>query len=159
MDWKEHFKKKPVTTAKTDEIGQSDQVKTLPKSTEWKKPKEKEAEENDVKFGQQGVSKFFSTQGKFKGVELTLVAEELKSKKRSPDELPIEYILRDGVKITLNNRSLTALTLAGLKPTNLIDRTGNVYLEKQLTERLAEMGGIPGESMQIRKTGTIAYLQ
>ncbi|WP_430885885.1 hypothetical protein [Fusibacter sp. JL216-2] len=105
---------------------------------------------NDVLFGQKGVSQFFSKKGKFKGASIADVAEQLKAGTLSPDDLPIEYIVRDGQKITLNNRSLTALSQAGLKPTVLIDKTGNAFLEKHLTERLLEMGGSPSSSMFIR---------
>ena len=105
---------------------------------------------NDVLFGQKGVSQFFSKKGKFKGASIADITGQLKAGSLSPDELPIEYIVRNGQKVTLNNRSLTALSQAGLKPTVLIDKTGNAFLEKQLTERLLEMGGSPSSSMFIR---------
>ena len=53
------------------------------------------------------------------------VADSLTTGKLSADSLPIEYIVRDGKMITMNNRSLTALSKANMKPTVLIDITGD----------------------------------
>lgn len=78
--------------------------------------------------------------------------------KLSADSLPIEYIVRDGKMITMNNRSLTALSKANMKPTVLIDITGNTINEAKLTQRLAEMGGQPSESILVRKLGEIIYI-
>ena len=45
-----------------------------------------------------------------------------------------------------------------MQPTQLINKTGNAFLEKQLTERLAEMGGQPSTTMYIRKLGEIVSI-
>jgi len=52
--------------------------------------------------------------------------------------VPINVIVRDGVTYALNNRSLTAVRLAGVKPV-LKNVTGNRFFEDQLTKRLAEL--------------------
>ncbi|NRT88517.1 hypothetical protein [Clostridium beijerinckii] len=111
-----------------------------------------------IYFGQKSVSPNFSERGKFKGQSIESIAEKLKTGELSPDDLPIEYIIRDGKMITLNNRSLTALSKAGLRPTKFINQTGNIFFEKQITERLAEMGGKPSISMYIRKLKEIVKL-
>ncbi len=67
--------------------------------------------------------------------------------KMSPNELPLRVIVRDGITYSLDNRTLTAYVLAGVKPTNLIDLTGDPRLEAQLTSRLTQIvkkGGTPG---------------
>lgn len=60
--------------------------------------------------------------------------------------------------ITMNNRSLTALSKANMKPTVLIDITGDAANEAKLTQRLSEMGGQPSESILIRKIGEIVHI-
>jgi len=111
-----------------------------------------------VLFGQKSVSPYFSEKGSFNGASIESIAQKLPAGEISPDALPIEYIVRDGKMITLNNRSLTALSKAGMQPTQLIDKTGNAFLEKQLTERLSEMGGQPSTTMYIRKLGEIVSI-
>ena len=116
------------------------------------------ASNDKVYFGQQAVSPNFSPQGTFKGASIQSVADRLASGELSADNLPIEYIVRDGKMITMNNRSLTALSKANMKPTVLIDITGDVANEAKLTQRLSEMGGQPSESILIRKIGEIVHL-
>ena len=113
---------------------------------------------NKVYFGQQAVSPNFSPQGTFKGASIQSVADSLTTGKLSADSLPIEYIVRDGKMITMNNRSLTALSKANMKPTILIDITGNAVNEAKLTQRLSEMGGQPSEKILIRKVGEIVHI-
>ena len=113
------------------------------------------ADSEKVLFGQKSVSPNFSAKGSLSGASIESIAQKLKVGEISPDALPIEYIVRNGKMITLNNRSLTALSKAGMQPTQLINKTGNAFLEKQLTERLAEMGGQPSTTMYIRKLGEI----
>lgn len=60
--------------------------------------------------------------------------------------------------ITMNNRSLTALSKANMKPTVLHDITSDVENEEKLTQRLSEMGGQPSESILIRKIGEIVHI-
>ncbi len=113
---------------------------------------------NKVYFGQQAVSPNFSPQGTFKGASIQSVADRLVSGELSADNLPIEYIVRDGKMITMNNRSLTALSKANMKPTVLHDITSDVENEEKLTQRLSEMGGQPSESIFIRKIGEIVHI-
>lgn len=58
----------------------------------------------------------------------------------------------------MNNRSLTALSKAKMKPTKLINITGNAIEEAKLTQRLSEMGGRPSESIFIRKMKEVVYI-
>lgn len=60
--------------------------------------------------------------------------------------------------VTMNNRSLTALSKANMKPTVLFDITGDAVNEAKLTQRLSEMGGQSSESIFIRKTGEIVHI-
>ncbi|MBQ3513204.1 MAG: hypothetical protein IJA32_05310, partial [Lachnospiraceae bacterium] len=113
---------------------------------------------NKVYFGQKAVSPNFSSQGTFKGASIQSVADRLASGELSADNLPIEYIVRDGKMITMNNRSLTALSKANMKPTVLIDITGDAANEAKLTQRLSEMGGQPSESILIRKIEEIVHI-
>ena len=111
-----------------------------------------------VYFGQKSVSPEFSKGGAFKGQSIQSISEKLSSGSLSPDDVPIEYIFRDGKMITINNRSLTALSKAELKPSKLIDVTGNVLEETRLTQRLNEMGGVPSESIFVRKIKEIVHI-
>lgn len=58
----------------------------------------------------------------------------------------------------MNNRSLTALCIANMTPTILIDVTNNPAEEAKLTQRLNEMGGQPSTSILIRKIGEIVHI-
>jgi hypothetical protein len=97
----------------------------------------------EVRFAQKGISKVFR-HGEFAGKTIDEIAQGLKSGAIHPDQLPIKVIERDGVMYALNNRSLMALRLAGLEPTVIENVTGQEFFERQLTERLLEIGSEVG---------------
>jgi RHS repeat-associated protein len=97
-----------------------------------------------VRFGQQGVSSTFR-HGEFAGKTIDEVAAGLQSGAISADRVPLQVVVREGRTYTVNNRSLMALRKAGVEPTVIKDMTGNAFFEKQITERLSEMGGHPPE--------------
>jgi hypothetical protein len=96
-----------------------------------------------VQFAQKGVSSVFA-HGEFAGMTVDEVAALLRERKVSPNQLPVNVIVREGVAYTLNNRSLTALRLAGEEPTVLVDVTGDPVWERRLTARLNEIGDAIG---------------
>jgi len=96
-----------------------------------------------VRAAQKSVSSTFR-HGEFAGKTIDEVASGLRSGAISPDRLPLQTITRDGITYTLNNRSWVALREAGLAPTILKDVTGNAFFERQLTQRLKELGGHVG---------------
>ena len=65
-----------------------------------------------------------------------------------PESLPIEIIVRNGQKITLNNRSLLALRRAGINPKIIIDRTGIPEYERSLDLHFS--GNLPSDVIRIR---------
>ncbi len=95
-----------------------------------------------LKFGQASVGRRFTrpekSDFKYAGWEVEDVAEGLRTGQINPDELPVQFIRRDGVRYAINNRSLKALRMAGMEPTILIDITGHPYYEPELTRRLEE---------------------
>jgi RHS repeat-associated protein len=99
-------------------------------------------------FGQSSVSAYFSERGCFGGRSIAEVAKDLRSKKISPDELPIRIILRNGKWVTLNNRSLLALKRAKMEPTILNDVTGIKKFEELLDKHL--LGNLPSDVIKIR---------
>jgi hypothetical protein len=110
-----------------------------------------------ILFGQKGVSPNFSDGGLFKGADVNEIAAKLKSGELSPDDLPVKYIWVNGAKVVVNNRSLTALSKAGMAPTNTIDMTGKLPASgpdslPSVLGRLDEMGGQPSTSIPIRST-------
>ena len=98
----------------------------------------------DVQFAQRKVSRLFSSEGTFAGRSIEEIADNLRNGARSPDQLPINVITRDGVTYTLNNRSLMALRLGGQQPTVMYDMTGHPLWEDRLTRRLNEIGSDAG---------------
>jgi len=60
-----------------------------------------------IRFAQQGISSTFRN-GEFAGRTIEEVAAGLRSSAIKADQLPIQVIVRDGVRYTLNNRSLMA---------------------------------------------------
>ena len=105
------------------------------------------ATKSALKFGQKSVKSTFA-HGPFKGQSIGDVAKGLRSGRISPDQLPIEYVVRNGERVALNNRSLTAFRRAGMEPTRLIDRTGIAEYENLLTSHLR--GSLPSDVIQIR---------
>jgi RHS repeat-associated protein len=102
------------------------------------------------KFGQANVKSVFS-HGPFGGKTIGEVSRGLRSGEISPDELPIEYVTRNGDRVTLNNRSLAALRRAGVEPTKTIDRTGSKHHEQLLDSHLR--GGQPSDHIRVRGGG------
>jgi RHS repeat-associated protein len=92
-----------------------------------------------VRFGQRRISEVFR-HGEFAGKTIHEVAAGLRAGTISPDQLPINVVLRDGAHYSMNNRSLMALRLAGLEPTVIRDVSQIAFWEQQLTQRLAEIG-------------------
>jgi hypothetical protein len=72
---------------------------------------------------------------------------------RSPNQLPVQVIIRDGQVIAVNNRSLAALRRAGLEPTVTIDVTSDATIFQRVVNRLDEMGGQPSDVIRIRGAG------
>ena len=100
-------------------------------------------DELPITFGQSSISGRFTSVERgstfrYAGWRVEDVAAGLRAGTISPDELPIQYIVRDGTNYAINNRSLTALQLADMQPTVTINITGHNYYEQALTERLAE---------------------
>jgi RHS repeat-associated protein len=100
-------------------------------------------EEAGVRFAQKGISSTFR-HGEFAGKSLESVAKALRNGSISPDQLPLNVVVRNGVAYTMNNRSLMALRMAGMNPTRINYVTGVEMFERQLTERLAEIAGSVG---------------
>lgn len=82
------------------------------------------------------------------------VAQGLRAGTISADSLPIEYVIRNGQAVALNNRSLLALTRAGMQPTVTRNLTGNPAAEALLNSHL--QGGVPSTVIRVRggPTGT-----
>jgi hypothetical protein len=111
-----------------------------------------------VYFGQPSVQPHFSAIGLFHGASLEEVAGKLKSGELKPDDIPIQFIWVDGKKVTVNNRSLTVLYKAGMRPTKSIDRTNILPLQgreslEELLQRLESMAGKPSTEMLVRTQG------
>jgi hypothetical protein len=79
-----------------------------------------------VYFGQPTVRPGFSQAGIFRSAAIDEVVGRLQSGSLTPDDVPIQFIWVDGNRVTVNNRSLTALYKAGMRPTKLFDRTDNL---------------------------------
>ena len=107
---------------------------------------------SEILFGQSSTSAFFSKKGTFESKSISEVVQGLKNGTISPESLPIEIIVRNGQKITLNNRSLLALRRAGIEPKLLINRTGIKEYELFLDEHLR--GNLPSDIIKIRRWAT-----
>ena len=93
-----------------------------------------------IRFAQRGISQTFR-HGEFAGRTINQVSAGLRSGTIQPNQLPVKVVVRDGVSYAMNNRSLMALRQAGMEPTVINNVTGNALFERQLTQRLAELGG------------------
>ena len=92
-----------------------------------------------AKFAQKTHGEVFSDGGKFAGQTVDEVAGALKSGTLSVDDVPIDYIVRDGNTLMLNTRSATALERAGIARSqwNAVDQTGSELHEALLDGQLS----------------------
>jgi hypothetical protein len=111
-----------------------------------------------IYFGQANAQSRFSGSGRFTRMALADLVAKLKAGEISPDDFPIQFIWVDGKRVTLNNRSLTALYKAGKRPTKLIDRTETPSAQSHeelasALRRLEGMAGKPSTEMLVRTAG------
>jgi hypothetical protein len=111
-----------------------------------------------IYFGQANAQSRFSGSGLFDRMALADIVTKLKAGDLTPDDFPIQFIWVDGKRVTLNNRSLTALYKAGKRPTKVIDRTENSSAQShgELASallRLEGMAGKPSTEMLVRTAG------
>jgi len=110
-----------------------------------------------IYFGQANAQSRFSGSGKFSKMPLADLAAKLKAGEVTPDDVPIEFIWIDGKRVTLNNRSLTALYKAGKRPTRLIDVSKESSVQANALadalRRLEGMAGKPSTEMLVRTPG------
>jgi RHS repeat-associated protein len=107
-----------------------------------------------ILFGQKRVGLAFRQYSKaseaIRGRTLVEVAEDLKAGRISPDDLPIDYFVRNGQKIAINNRGLGALTLAGMEPTVTRELAANNKLLGRLLEKpINSLHPIPGRRLPV----------
>ena len=94
--------------------------------------------EGPLLFGQKRVSPTFrmysDASDQIRGRSVIDVAASLKSGELSANELPIEFFVHEGQRITVNNRGLAALRLAGMEPTLLRQVPSTAKLLARLRE-------------------------
>ena len=105
-------------------------------------------ESDQILFAQRTVGRRFSERATFSSMPLSKVVSGLRNGTISPDRIPIKIIVRDGEKITLNNRSLLVLRRAGMRPTIIIDKTGVKRYEEILNEHLRK--SVPSDTIRVR---------
>ncbi len=91
-----------------------------------------------AKFAQKSFSERFSKEGDFKGRPIDDIAGELASGAKSPKDVPIDVIMRDGNTLILNTRSAQALKRAGIPRSSwhVRNRTGDQFYEDLLSGQL-----------------------
>lgn len=92
----------------------------------------------EAKFAQRTFGEAFSAGGKFAGQTIDDVADALKSGSLKADDVPVDYIVRNGNTLILNTRSAQALERAGVPRSrwNGVNRTGQAEYEARLTGQL-----------------------
>jgi hypothetical protein len=90
-------------------------------------------------FAQKTFKATFSAEGKFAGRGVGDVAADLRAGRLTANQVPLEYIVRDGNTLILNTRSAQALEQAGIPRSqwNAVNVTGNAQAEARLTGQLA----------------------
>ena len=111
-----------------------------------------------VFFAQATVQSQFSGSGIFQKASISDVAAMLKSGKIAPDTVPVSFVWLDGKRVTVNNRSLTALYKAGLRPAKFIDQSGKLRRQgseslESVLRRIDGMAGRPSTEMLVRVAG------
>lgn len=89
-------------------------------------------------FAQKTFGKMFSKGGKFAGKSVEDVTAALRSGAMKAEDVPIDFIVRDGHTLILNTRSAQALTAAGIPRSqwHAVDRTGEEMYETMLSDQL-----------------------
>jgi len=87
-----------------------------------------------VLFGQKRISANFDERGYFGKYTIYGLAYQLGAGGVSAADVPVEVFERQGVLIAINNRSLAALSLANLRPVNIIRVTPSFAELARLTE-------------------------
>lgn len=97
----------------------------------------------------------FSDEGAFAGKTIDQVADALRSGQLRPTDVPVDYLIREGHALAINTRSSLALRRAGidLSEWTLVNRTGDLFFEAKITERLARNGITNQGTPVIRITG------
>jgi hypothetical protein len=90
-------------------------------------------------FAQRTARLRFSDDGIFAGRTIDDVAASLRRGVLTPDDVPIDVIVRDGKVLILNTRSSLALQEAGIPRSawHLVDRTGEAAYEGRLARQLS----------------------
>jgi len=110
-----------------------------------------------MNFSQTTASRFFSDTGRFAGETIGSLADLLKSGKANVDEVPVQYIVRNGNYLIVNTRSYLALLRSGLDRAAIrfIDISGDSQAEIAMTERLARNKLTDIGTAVIRITGPV----
>lgn len=109
-----------------------------------------------ILFGQKAISPGFSAEGYFSASKIEDVAKDIKKNKIDASKININYIWVNGKKVSVNNRSLAVLTLAGKKPVKTTDLTGKIPLQEghdsllSILNRLDEHNGKPSPTILLR---------
>ena len=103
-----------------------------------------------VLFGQKRISKHFDSQGFFGGNSIYQMALKLEMGLMTSDQLPIRVFERESILIAINDRSLAALSLAGLRPTNTVRVQPTPSEQARLGESISVPAnyGVPGNLIQ-----------
>jgi hypothetical protein len=118
---------------------------------------------DNANFAQKTYSSTFSKEGikiysDLAGKPINTVddlADALKNGIIKPQDVPIDYIIRDGNTLILNTRSSQALTQAGILRSqwNAVNRTGNQLFEDMLTGQLSRNGLTSAGTPTVRMSG------
>jgi len=109
----------------------------------------------DLRFSQITASPKFSMEGLYKGETIGTLAEKIRIGLIDSSEIGIGYVQRGEIKLIENTRSSIALLRAGISPSkwNLINNTGNLLSESNITERLIRNGLTDIGIMYLRLAG------
>ena len=96
----------------------------------------------DARYAQRTASRWFSEQGDFDGRLVEDVVADLRVGRLTPQEVPVNVIVRDGKTLILNTRSAAALEEAGIERARwtVVDRTGERGYEVRLSNQLRNNG-------------------
>ncbi len=109
-----------------------------------------------ARFAQKTYRETFSAAGRFAGKSIDDVAGSLRAGKISPDDVPVDYIVRDGNTLILNTRSAQALERAGIPRSQWkgVNRTGVEEFEDRLSDQLRRNKLGSEGTATVRSTGT-----
>jgi RHS repeat-associated protein len=108
-----------------------------------------------LRFSQTTASSVFSKKGDFAGSSIASVAADLRSGVLTVQQVPVQYVVKDGVQLIVNTRSSLALQRAGISREQwvMLDKSAVPEIQARISQRLIDNNLTTSGTSTLRITG------